>query len=64
MRHLAATLLLALTVALALGVPAPASAAPNLDPYRGLGTWIDIYDDAQFAAPERTVAKPSLIRIS
>jgi hypothetical protein len=55
MRHLAAALLLAHV--LALGAPVAASAAPSHAPYRGLGTWIDIYDDPQFAAPERTVAR-------
>ncbi len=55
MPRLTAILLLAL--ALAAGASATASAAPSLDPYRGLGTWIDIYDDPQFAAPETTVAR-------
>jgi hypothetical protein len=55
-RH-AAILLVALGLALGLGLSASASAAPSLDPYRGLGTWVDIYDDPQFAAPETTVAR-------
>lgn len=33
-----------------------AVAAPDREPYRGLGTWIDLYDDAQWAAPEATVS--------
>jgi hypothetical protein len=43
MRRLAAIAALAL----ALAAPAAAAGAPDLDPYRGLGTWVDIYDDAQ-----------------
>jgi len=47
----------ALLLALILGLPAGAGAAPDLDPYRGLGTWVDIYDDAQLRAPETTVSR-------
>jgi hypothetical protein len=54
MRLLAAILVVALAALAAL--PAGAAAAPSLEPYRGLGTWIDIYDDRQLAAPEATVA--------
>jgi hypothetical protein len=53
MRRLAAIAALAL----ALAAPAAAAGAPDLDPYRGLGTWVDIYDDAQLKAPEATVAR-------
>jgi hypothetical protein len=56
-RRLAAILLLAVGLGLGLGLSATASAAPSLDPYRGLGTWVDIYDDPQFAVPETTVAR-------
>jgi hypothetical protein len=53
----AARVLLALAAPAALlGAGAGAAAAPSLDPYRGLGTWVDIYDDRQLAAPESTVA--------
>lgn len=55
MRRLLTTLALAL--GLTLGASAAAPAAPDLDPYRGLGTWVDIYDDPQLAVPERTVAR-------
>jgi len=55
LRRIAATL--ALLLALTLGLAAGAAAAPDLDPYRGLGTWVDIYDDAQLKAPEATVAR-------
>jgi hypothetical protein len=55
MRRLAATVAIALS--LGLGLTAAAAAAPDLDPYRGLGTWVDIYDDAQLKAPEATVAR-------
>ncbi|HEX2502613.1 MAG TPA: hypothetical protein VHK00_01630 [Miltoncostaeaceae bacterium] len=49
--------ILVLAIAALAALPAAASAAPSLEPYRGLGTWIDIYDDPQLAAPERTVAR-------
>jgi len=52
-RRLAGTLTLALAMTLSLA--AGAAGAPSLEPYRGLGTWIDIYDDAQLTAPEATV---------
>jgi putative Mn2+ efflux pump MntP len=32
-------------------------ATPNLAAYRGLGTWVDIYDAASWAHPETVVAK-------
>jgi hypothetical protein len=32
-------------------------AAPSLNPYRGLGTWVDIYDASSWAHPETVVAK-------
>ena len=34
-----------------------AVAAPNLAAYRGLGTWVDIYDATAWAHPETLVAK-------
>lgn len=49
--------ILALLLGLTLGLAGSAVAAPDLEPYRGLGTWIDIYDDAQLKAPEATVAR-------
>jgi hypothetical protein len=49
--------ILVLAIAALAALPAAACAAPSLEPYRGLGTWIDIYDDPQLAAPERTVAR-------
>jgi hypothetical protein len=41
---------------LALALSPSALAAADLAPYRDLGTWIDLYDDPQWAAPEATVA--------
>jgi hypothetical protein len=49
-----ATILVAL--GLVLATSAGAAAAPSLEPYRGLGTWVDIYDDPQLRSPEATVA--------
>ena len=48
----AATTTLLLLTALA----APASAAPNLDAYRGLGTWVSIYSRTTLADPAGSVA--------
>lgn len=55
MRRAAAILAAALAALAALSAGSGA-AAPSLEPYRGLGTWVDIYDDAQLRSPEATVA--------
>ncbi len=47
----------ALAVALAVALPAAAAAAPSVEAYRGLGTWVNIYDDRQLADPEGTVRR-------
>jgi len=47
-------------VALGLLVPSARAAAPlrTLDPYRGVGAWVDIYDHGDvWERPERTVAR-------
>jgi hypothetical protein len=58
------TILLALTAIVARGVdpgmPAPVRstvirANPNIGPFRGMGTWVDIYDDPSWAHPRRAV---------
>jgi hypothetical protein len=49
--------ILGLGLAALSALPAGAATAPSLEPYRGLGSWIDIYDDRQLAAPETTVAR-------
>lgn len=36
-------------------LPAPASGGASIQVYRGLGTWVDIYDPGLFADPEGTV---------
>ena len=56
MRRPASILALSLALAALATLPAGAAAAPSLEPYRGLGTWVNIYDDRQLAAPEATVA--------
>jgi hypothetical protein len=55
LRAAAIPLLVAAALTLA---PAPGTAAkkPSLMPYRGLGAWVDIYDDAGWDDPESTVA--------
>ena len=47
-------LLAAVLVALAC-VPAALGSAP-VDPYRGLGTWVDAYDTSYWTSPETTVS--------
>ena len=50
---------IAATAAVALGLSAAAdstpSVTPSLDAYRGLATWIDIYDKTDWARPEAAV---------
>ena len=46
----------AMVVALVLSAGAQARPTADLDLYRGLGTWVDIYDPGLFADPERAVA--------
>ncbi|MGH2764303.1 MAG: hypothetical protein ACRDKA_00060 [Actinomycetota bacterium] len=53
-----AALGLALACSLALSLPAvPVSARERLIPYRGVGGWIDIYDDRAWERPVRTMAQ-------
>jgi hypothetical protein len=54
--HALRPLAAAITVVVALVLAGPAHSGPSLDPYRGLGTWIDIYDPGAFADPEAMVA--------
>jgi hypothetical protein len=53
----AAALVLAAAMLGAASASAPASSAggASLDPYAGLGTWVDVYDHAAWAQPERAV---------
>lgn len=46
-----------LTAGLILTVTASSarSVSPDLDAYRGLGTWVDLYDVKTFTKPERTI---------
>jgi hypothetical protein len=48
--------LLGACLVLAAQAPPALSAQPNLDAYRGLGTWVDIYDYAVWGRPEQAVA--------
>ena len=52
--------ILALACIVGVGTPAtraaPGTQAATLDPYRGLGTWVDIYDTGVWADPEGAVA--------
>src|ERR1044072_4644813 len=49
----AVSLLVALAVVVGAAIAAiPAHAAAELDPYRGLGSWVDVFDYAQRAQPE------------
>src|SRR4051794_1027298 len=47
---------LPLIAAIAFGPAPPASAAPSLDAYRGLGTWVSIYSRSTLADPIATAA--------
>ena len=56
-------------VAATLGAPSastPASAArgASVDPYAGLGTWIDVYDGGPGRSPERTVETMSMYGVA
>jgi hypothetical protein len=54
----AALVLLALILAVAsASASAPAAKQADASVFAGLGTWIDIYDGALFAAPERTASR-------
>ena len=44
--------------------PASSAAGASVDPYAGLGTWIDVYDGRAWAAPERTVETISLYGVA
>ena len=46
----------AVCVASLTAPPASGQAATSLDAYRGLGAWIDVFDEALYADPEGTVA--------
>jgi hypothetical protein len=52
----AAGTLLLLACAGAAATTAPAAKEADADVFGGLGTWVDIYDGAVYAAPERTAA--------
>ena len=56
---LRSALALSLAVALPAGAPFPARAGRGapLAAYRGLGAWVDIYDEAEMADPEGTVQR-------
>jgi len=56
-RALLATVALGLVVACAGAVSAPAAKRADASVFGGLGTWVDIYDGAVYAAPERTAQR-------
>jgi hypothetical protein len=39
----------------ASGTPTAIRANPNIGPFRGMGTWVDLYDDPAWAHPRRAV---------
>ncbi|HXG77452.1 MAG TPA: hypothetical protein VNJ53_12875 [Gaiellaceae bacterium] len=57
MRALLAGILSAAVLSAAAAGGAPAGGRQAADVFGGLGTWVDIYDGAVFAAPERTAAR-------
>src|SRR3954454_20210210 len=48
---------LPLIAAIAFGPAPPASAAPSVDAYRGLGTWVSIYSRTTLADPIGTAVQ-------
>ena len=52
-----ARVLLAAAAALCLAVPAGGAPPRDTSAYQGLGTWVDIWDGAQWAKPEDAVAR-------
>ena len=52
-----ARVLLAAAAALCLAVPADGAPPRDTSAYQGLGTWVDIWDGAQWAKPEDAVAR-------
>lgn len=69
-RSLRAVVALALALAAAMlgaasaSAPASSARAASLDPYAGLGTWVDVYDHAAWAQPERAVETMSAHGVS
>jgi len=56
--HVATVLVVAVALVMAgprMQAPARPASAAGIAPYRGLGTWVDIYDTAQFDHPVATV---------
>jgi hypothetical protein len=56
MRLAALVALVAAGLALSTSAGSAPSAAPSLDAYRGLATWVDIYDAKDWSRPETAVA--------
>ena len=52
----AVLLLVALAALVGATLPSPAHAGVDLDPYRGLGSWVDVFDYAQRAPAGRVAA--------
>jgi hypothetical protein len=66
-RALVVAVVMAAAAALfAASAVAPASSAggASVDPYAGLGTWVDVYDRAQWAEPERAIETMSLYGVA
>jgi hypothetical protein len=61
--RLAATVALALAIGSAAAAAAPASERADAAVFGGLGTWVDIYDGAIYAAPERAAQRIAARRV-
>lgn len=57
MRALVAALAISVAIASAGAASAPAAKGADPSVFGGLGTWVDIYDNAVYAAPEATAAR-------
>src|SRR5215211_3882251 len=51
-------------VAASAVAPASSAGGASVDPYAGLGTWVDVYDGAQWAEPERAIEAMSLYGVA
>jgi hypothetical protein len=61
--RIAATVVLALAIGSATAATAPGAGRADASVFGGLGTWVDIYDGAVYASPERTAQRMAARRI-
>ena len=59
----AVTVVIALAIGSAAAASAPGAGRADASVFGGLGTWVDIYDGAVYAAPERTAQRMAARRV-